>query len=249
MKIGIMSAMPEENLFMKEKMQITSTHDSAGRIYSSGKFMGKDVVLAFSRWGKIASAITALELIITHKIDLLIFTGVAGAVQCDLKAGDIIVAKDLVQHDMDAQPLYPRFEIPLIKKSFFDVDADLFEKTLQAAQAFKQNYHMFVESDLMEKFKLDKPEIYSGTIASGDKFFNSHDQILELRSQIPGALCVEMEGASIAQVCYEHGVPFSVIRTISDAGDETAFHDFASFVRHVASPYSLGILSHLIPLI
>lgn len=249
MRIGIMSAMIEENLLLLEKMSKTSIVKSAGRTYTSGQFLGKQIVVAFSRWGKIASAITATELINTHKIDLLIFTGVAGAVKESLKVGDIIIASDLVQHDMDARPLYPRFEIPLIGKQTFDIKEPLLNHTLLAAQNFKHNIDKFVEPDLLHVYQLNNTSILSGQIASGDKFFNSKSEIQDLASQLPRALCVEMEGASVAQVCHEHDIPFSVIRTISDAGNETAFHDFETFVKKVASPYSLGILSHLLPLI
>ena len=81
---------------------------------------------------------------------------------------------------------------------------------------------------------------------SGDRFFQSSAQMTQLRNEIPDALCVEMEGAAVAQVCLEHGKRFSVLRTISDAGDKNAHHDFGRFIQRVASSYSTAILRALL---
>ncbi len=82
----------------------------------------------------------------------------------------------------------------------------------------------------------------------GINFFSSQKDLIELKKAIPNALCVEMEGASVAKVCNEHDIPFSIIRVVSDCGDENSHLDFDTFVKSVASPYSLGILDHLLPL-
>jgi adenosylhomocysteine nucleosidase len=82
-----------------------------------------------------------------------------------------------------------------------------------------------------------------GLIATGDQFFSSRESVERLRGLIPDMLCVEMEGAAVAQICHEHGVPFSIVRTISDSADEAAVLDFPHFLQNVAGPYALGVVS------
>lgn len=241
-----MSAMLEENQLLEPFLESPSEIVSASRTYTSGQLYGHEIVMVFSRWGKIASAITASYLIHHFKIDCLIFTGVAGSCDKEVKVGDIVIADRLIQHDMDARPIYPQFEIPLIQKTYFETDKELHQKALLSAQDFLQNFPAVIDASLIDSYGLHKPAIHSGTIASGDKFFSSKDAVSSLKQNIPSALCVEMEGASIAQVCYEHNIPFCVMRTISDDGDESAFYDFASFVKHVASPYSCALIRHLV---
>ncbi len=93
------------------------------------------------------------------------------------------------------------------------------------------------------------PKLYLGDIASGDQFINSDEQRREILSLLPEVLCVEMEGAAVAQVCLEFGVPFTVIRTISDTADHNAHVDFNKFIVEVANAYSRAIISEIIRLI
>lgn len=244
-----MSAMIEENILLSKQLSFLKINSSAGRTYTCGNYLGHDIVIAFSRWGKIASSITATHLINEYKIDKLIFTGVAGSANSSIKIGDIVIAKSLIHHDMDARPLFNRFEVPLINKTLFEVETSLHKKSMQAATEFLNTYNKYVAKEDIHTFSLHSPVIHSGLIASGDKFFSSQADIQALKKDIPDALCVEMEGASVAQVCFEHNIPFCVIRTISDGGDEKASHDFPKFVNQVASPYSLGIINQLLPLL
>jgi adenosylhomocysteine nucleosidase len=94
---------------------------------------------------------------------------------------------------------------------------------------------------------MNKGSVFSGTIASGDQFIAHPDKLEELRAAIPDLLCVEMEGAAVAQVCHEYSIPYIVIRTISDKADHSAPMDFLSFIQNVARHYSYGILKQLIP--
>lgn len=240
MKIALMSAMEEENQLLSKFLTNLTKTQAAGRLYTEGRYFDHDIVLAFSRWGKIASAVTATYLINHFKVDLLIFTGVAGSCCHDVKVGDIVIADKLIQHDMDARPLYNQFEIPLIGQTYFHTDPLLTHGLKTAAE-------IYMSSDKrLEDFDDVNSKVHQGVIASGDKFFSSKEDLKKLKNDIPSALCVEMEGASIAQVCFEHQIPYAVMRTISDSGDETAFRDFASFVKTVASPYSLGVLNHFL---
>jgi adenosylhomocysteine nucleosidase len=98
-----------------------------------------------------------------------------------------------------------------------------------------------------EEYLGDQRKVHVGTIASGDQFIAHPEKLEELRTSIPDLLCVEMEGAAVAQVCHEYGVPFLVIRTISDKADHSAPVDFMSFIEETAKEYSYGILRKLVP--
>jgi adenosylhomocysteine nucleosidase len=100
------------------------------------------------------------------------------------------------------------------------------------------------EQDLME-FNISQPKLFIGDIASGDQFFSTNEQKQSLNSQLPNVLCVEMEGAAVAQVCYEYEIPFSIIRTISDVADETAHIDFPSFIKKISSKYAAEIIKNI----
>jgi adenosylhomocysteine nucleosidase len=201
----------------------------------------------FSRWGKVAAATTATTLIHEFKITELLFTGVAGAINSDLKIGDIVLGKRLIQHDMDARPLMKQYEIPLLSKTYFETDSTLLNTASKAIQAVFENkslHSVIAEQHLLE-FKISQPKLYIGDIASGDQFFSTNEQKQNLNSQLPNVLCVEMEGAAVAQVCYEYEIPFSIIRTISDVADETAHFDFPSFTKNISSKYTAEIIKQI----
>ena len=244
MRIGIMAAMPEEIQRLMTEMASDRIEKQGMREYHQGRLWGTDAVLVFSRWGKVAAASTATHLITQHKVDKILFTGVAGAVDPSLHLGDIVVGAELVQHDMDASPLFPRHEIPLIGVSRFQADSTMTENLKLAARKFTDNeLSNAVSPELIKEFNLRaKPVVQSGLIASGDKFFASQGDLAQLRSQLPCALCVEMEGAAVAQVCHEYDIPFAIVRTVSDSADEHAPANFPKFIQSVASVYSFGIL-------
>lgn len=239
MRLGIMSAMNEEIKVLVSELRSGCAHRSGMREYHSGSLWGCDAVLAFSRWGKVAAASTATELISKHGVEALIFTGVAGGVAPGLSAGDIVVGTELWQHDMDARPLFERHEVPLLGRSSFAADPMMREKLERASREFLA---AGIEESMRREFGIVSPKAHLGEIASGDQFFASAEKVAELRSRLPGVLCVEMEGAAVAQVCHEHGIPFAIVRTVSDSADEHAPVDFPHFVREVASVYSHGIL-------
>ncbi|HVZ41859.1 MAG TPA: 5'-methylthioadenosine/adenosylhomocysteine nucleosidase [Candidatus Kapabacteria bacterium] len=241
--IGIMGAMTEEISALVDAMEPGGRSVRAGlRDYHVGRLWGHDVAVVFSRWGKVAAATTATHLIAEFGAASILFTGVAGAANPGLRIGDIVVAGDVYQHDMDARPIFPRHEIPLLGITAIETDAVLRERLLVAAQRFiAEQLTADVRPDAVQRFNLARPAVVIGGVASGDKFFASSDDIVKLHARLP-VECVEMEGAAVAQVCYEHGVPFAMVRTISDTADETAHIDFMAFVKEVASVYSRGIL-------
>ncbi len=245
MKIEILGAMLEEVRTIGHAMTNVSKQTIAGREYWLGELTGRDVALVFSGWGKVAAASTTTTLIDRFGCGLVLFTGVAGAASNDLEIGAIVIASSLIQHDMDvsASGLFARFEIPLLGISFFPVSIHLSQCALTATHLFLEKAGGHLQTHLVLAGLGRTPNVYLGIIASGDQFIASAERLAELRSDIPDLLAVEMEGAAVAQVCYEHGVECVVIRSISDRADHTAHLDFPKFVEHVASFYSLGIVT------
>jgi adenosylhomocysteine nucleosidase len=246
--VGIMSAMREEIESLVGELTEVGVVEAGMRTYFKGLLWGTPAILVFSRWGKVAAATTATCLIERFGVDRIVFTGVAGGTDESLGVGDVVVAGRLYQHDMNASPLYPRHEVPLLGVSGFPTDFPLRKAALAAARHFlTKELHQCLSPELLRTFGVDQPCVVEGDIASGDRFFATRHDREQLKKTLPTISCVEMEGAAVAQVCHEYRVPFAVIRTISDAADEGAATDFPRFVHQVASVYSHGILKHLIP--
>jgi adenosylhomocysteine nucleosidase len=243
-----MGAMPEEIAGVVELMDNVTEVNTGMRSYYKGQLNGTDVVVVFSRWGKVAAATTVTTLALHFGITELIFTGVAGAVDTKLNIGDVVVAERLVQHDMDARPLLAQFEVPLLQKTFFETDNTLRKRAINSVESMVENRHLreITEERFLQKFGITKPVVYTGTIASGDHFFSTTAARQRLVEMLPETLCVEMEGAAVAQVCYEYHIPFVVIRTISDVADEHSPIDFPLFARHIASHYSVAIIRNML---
>ncbi len=240
--IGIISAMREEIEALQSALHVEKKMVKGMRTYYQGRLFDKKVILVFSRWGKVASATTATQLINDFNVKEIIFTGVAGGVQPDVFVGDIVIGKDLYQHDMDASPLVKAYEVPLLGKSAFTTDPDKRNQLSRASGQFLQNKHEFLSKEQLINFQIQEPKIHLGDIASGDQFISSSQQSLKILSGLPTVKCVEMEGAAVAQVCFEYKVPFSIIRTISDNANHNAHIDFPKFAKEIASTYALGIL-------
>ena len=238
-RLGIVSALQEEQTGLIAQMRDITITTRGMRDYIQGNLWGIDCVCVLSRLGKVASAATAATLIERFDVSAVIFTGVAGSADPDVKVGDIVIAESLVQHDMDSRPLFPRFEIPLTGQSKFSSDVRLSESLHIAAQLFLQDdLKSAISITQQQAFHLIQPRVHRGLIASGDEFIGSAERLNELKGYFPDLLAVEMEGAALAQVCFEFGVPFSVIRTISDSADEHSAVDFLAFIREVASVYA-----------
>jgi adenosylhomocysteine nucleosidase len=244
-RLGIMAALPQELGDLIAQMRAAGevrTVTLGRRDYYLGDAHGLPVAVTLARIGKVAAAATASALIHVFEADAIVFTGVAGGVRADVQVGDIVVADALMQHDLDASPLFPRFEVPLLDRARFQPDAAFSDALAIAAAAFIADER----PALSERFAVKAPRVHRGLIVSGDRFIASHDALFALRDALPDALAVEMEGAAIAQVCYEHDVPCAVVRTISDTADAAAPESFAEFLTSIASTYSSGILSRFL---
>lgn len=246
MTLGILAAMEEEISLVTEMIEAPVHTELGGRVFVQGKINGIDCVAVFSKWGKVAAAITATLLIERFHIDKLIFIGTAGALSDKLNVGDIVVSRRLVQHDLDARPIIPRFQIPLTDKSYIDSDRQLSELAVKSVnKLIQKDFAEIVGVEVQREFSFIKPVLWEGDIASGDQFINSDEKRNELISLLPEVLCVEMEGAAVAQVCQEFGMPFTVIRIISDRANHDARVDFGRFTKAVANIYSRAIIEEL----
>jgi adenosylhomocysteine nucleosidase len=246
-RIGIMGALPEEINGITQLMEDLNSQTIGRRIFYTGTINGTSVVVVYSRMGKVAAATTVSVLVHWFKVTEVIFTGVAGALSPDLIIGDMIVATELLQHDMDARPLFPRYEIPLLRKTWFSSDKQRSQQITRSIENLLQEkvLHQLIAPEVLEPFGINSPKLMTGAVISGDQFINSEAHKKQLLEEHPQALCVEMEGAAVAQVCYENDIPFTIIRTISDTADEKASVDFNAFVREVASRYSVAVIQSL----
>lgn len=247
--IGILGAMAEEIDEVKALLSNKTIVKIANREFVVGKINGIACVVAFSKWGKVAATITATLLVQEFGVTDLFFIGTAGALADGLKVGDIVISKRLVQHDLDARPIISRFELPLLNRVYVDSDPTLTELAGKAVTNLLENgVEKMVGEAAVKEFNLD-PTLYFGDIASGDQFVNSVEKRDEILSLLPNVLCVEMEGAAVAQVCLEFNVPFTVIRTISDTADHNARVDFGRFIVEVANAYSRAIIGEIMRLL
>lgn len=242
-RIGIMGAMLEEVSHLKSMMQDTHITRIAGREYFSGHLWGVDVILVLSGVGKVSAAMTATTLINSFDVNLIIFSGVAGGVQSHLNIGDVVIAQSLYQHDMDARPIAPRFQIPYTDKLLFKADDEITRHAVNATQRFILDIKHLIAIDVLNNFSIAKPRVHLGIIASGDQFIDNHAEHDGLKLECGSTvLAVDMESAAVAHVCEDFELPYIIFRTLSDAADSTAAVNFEKFVTQVASLYSLGII-------
>ena len=244
MRLGIISALQEEQQGLVEAMEGPATLMHGMREYTRGYLAGIDAVCVLSRIGKVAAAMTATVLVEKFGVTHIVFTCVAGAGDACVQVGDIVVAESLVQYDMDASPLFPQFEVPLTGLSHFSSDLHLSQRIASAATDFlDKDFETVIDDAERSEFRLERPRVHRGLIASGDQFISKRAHLAQLNGSLPGLLAVEMEGAAVAQVCFELGVPFAVIRTISDNANEEAATDFMRFVKSVAARYAFHIVT------
>src|SRR5262249_1889441 len=160
------------------------------------------------------AATTATCLVTRFGVTELVLTGVAGATGAGLSVGDVVVATALYQHDMDARPLFPRHEIPLLGLSRVETDPAVRRRCVAAAAAFlAEALGSRVPAAGRAEFGIRAPKVVEGEVATGDKFFADRADLAALAARLPGVRCVEMEGAAVGQVCHEYGVPLGVVRT------------------------------------
>jgi len=214
MVVGVMGAMPEEIEPILKRLESVQKHEVADNLYYTALYGSIDLVIAYSKIGKVFSALTAATMIEKFGVQKMLFSGVAGAINPELKIGDLIAATKLCQHDLDITAFGHPYGFVPEGKVFIEANPRLLE----------------IASDVAKKLGL---KLKQGVIATGDQFVAS----LERKSWIEqtfNADALEMEGASVAVVCDALNVPFFILRAISDVADMDAGFDFDTFLQSSA---------------
>ncbi|MDR2128254.1 MAG: 5'-methylthioadenosine/adenosylhomocysteine nucleosidase [Burkholderiaceae bacterium] len=249
-RIALISAMQQELSLVLQHMQHSPASAACqcvgGRNFWTGQLFGRDVVAVLCGIGKVSAATTATLLVERFAVQSLLFTGAAGGLGEGVAVGDVVIASALLQHDMDASPLFPRFEAPLYGRAQFCTNAALSDALAQAARSALAAPAAALGDNAVAEFALHRPQLHRGLVISGDRFVSTKLESDTLRQLLPQALAVEMEGAAVAQVCHDFGLPFAVMRTISDRADDTAHVNFMRFIDRVASRYSWAVLRALL---
>jgi adenosylhomocysteine nucleosidase len=241
-RLAIVSAMHEELRALLPALHEPHTTVVGARRFHTGTLHGWPVVMALSGIGKVAVAATTTLLLADFDATAVVLTGVAGGIGRGVRVGDVVVARELMQHDMDASPLFPRYEVPLTGRTRFPADKALSDALATSAlRCMARAPELLGEAHLAD-FDIDSPVVHEGLVASGDRFVATVAESRALAHALPDALAVEMEGAALAQVCHDFGVPCAVLRTISDRADDDAHADFARFIIEVASVYTRVIV-------
>ena len=236
--IAILSALPQEQGSLVHALQNPEKIIHAGRTFWRGTLHGHQVVIALSGIGKVAAATTATVLAEKFGATRIVFTGVAGGIGANVNVGDVVVARDYLQHDMDASPLFERWQVPGYAGVRLPCDGVLSAHLSNAVSdcLAGAGAGFYLHSDGTPA------RLHQGLLASGDRFVTCAQVSRALREPLVAAghdvLAVEMEGAAVAQVCVDYGVPFAAVRTISDRADDAAHVDFPHFIATVASRYA-----------
>jgi adenosylhomocysteine nucleosidase len=234
MTTAILSALAQEQAGLAQLLSNSEQYNHIPRQLQRGLIHQKPVILALAGVGKVAAAITATMLIERYQVERIVLTGVAGAVASNVNVGDVVIGSEFLQHDMNASPLFPKYEMPYTGISRYGADKTLNAIVLEA-----------LYSDSTRAGGQKSLKIHQGLIISGDRFVSSSIEVNVLRNALPDALCVEMEGAAIAQVCNDYNIPFAAVRSISDKADDNAQVDFPKFVSEVAGPLAVSLIDDL----
>ena len=231
--LGLLAAMPEELGEITKNLGNLKSKKYGDLEIFTGEWTNNLnykilISVAWSGWGKVSAARATTRLISNIindlKINLIIFTGVAGAVDLRLKQWDIVISEAVIQHDFDARPLFKRFVIPSLNK----------EKIYAKKYLLDNFYSILNENINQDKYKTFG-SVYKGIIATGDVFISDKEKLKKLSLEIPKLLAVEMEGASFAQVAYQEKIDWIIIRVISDSADDSAPDEFNSFLMKYKS--------------
>ncbi|WP_102274479.1 5'-methylthioadenosine/S-adenosylhomocysteine nucleosidase [Cytobacillus massiliigabonensis] len=216
MKIAIIGAMEEEVTLLREKMDEKTQVVIAGCEYTSGKMDGAEVVLLRSGIGKVNAALSTAILLERYKPDYVINTGSAGGFNPQLNVGDVVISTEVRHHDVDVTVFgYEYGQVPQLPPAF-EADSRLIQVAEECAKEIK---------DI---------QVVRGLIATGDSFMNDPARVEFIRDKFTDLQAVEMEAAAIAQVSYQFGTPFVVIRSLSDIAGKESNVSFDQFLEKAA---------------
>ena len=215
-KLGIVGAMQQEVETLLAAMQDVKKVEKLTAVFYEGKLEGLDVVVVQCGVGKVNAAMCTQSLCDCFGVTHLVNTGIAGSLCADLDIADLVVSKDAMYHDFDCVHFgYEMGRAPGMDVTAFPADEKMAALAFAAAE------------------KVNPGHTKVGRVASGDLFVaerKAKERIIERT----GALCTEMEGAAIAHTAYRNGVPFVVIRAISDKADDSAEMDYPTFEKIAA---------------
>lgn len=248
---AVLGAMQSEVRGIAAAMDVSDAGEIAGHAYWVGELAGEPLILGHCGIGKVAAAAGLQRMLDSWPVDRVVVCGLAGGLAPGIQVGDLVIGSQFIHHDLDASPLFPRYVVPGLGQSLFAADKALVAAAEAASWAVAA---ALPGSDLARSLThlghgiaeepLRIPAVHTGLIATGDQFVSGH-QRLSLVERLPRALCVDMEGAAVAQVCHDNQVPFVVIRVISDTADGNAPTDFARFVDELAASYTVAIVAEL----
>lgn len=214
-KLGIICAMDIELAEIKKAMDIEKEECISGVNFVLGTFEGKKTAAAVCGVGKVFAALCTEAMILNYAPEVIINSGVAGGISPTLKICDAVVAKNAVQYDMDTSALGdPVGMLSGINIVYIPCDEATSQAIMKAAQ----------DSGINTEY---------GTVVSGDKFVSSNEEKRYIGEAFSAKAC-EMEGASVAHVCYVNKTKCAILRTISDGGNDEAFMDFPTFAAAAA---------------
>ena len=221
-KIGIIAALESEVMALRDELKDSKVEHIAGADFHVGKIGKYEVVLMRCGVGKVAAGAGAQAMILAYKPDVIINTGCAGAIDTDLKVGDMVLSDSTVQWDMDTTAIGdPRGYISSLDTVEIKANKDLV--------------------DLIEKYIPRDTAVKRGIVCSGDQFVSNPTQRKTILDNFPNTKCAEMEGAAIGQVCAQNDVPFCVVRCMSDTADGNSQTDYPTFSK-LAGIKSAGVL-------
>lgn len=212
-KLGIIGAMTVEVCTLKEQMQDLKVTERAGMSFYEGLLEGTPAVVVQCGVGKVNAAMCVQILCDCYDVTHVINTGVAGSLCAELDIGDFVISRDVMYHDFDCHvlnPDYPVGQVPGLP-----------------VRAFSANEHL-VSAAFAAANDANPGGARIGRVASGDQFVCSKPQKEKIIADT-GAFCTEMEGAAIAHAAWRNGIPFVVIRAISDKADDSAQMDYPTF--------------------
>ena len=231
--LAVIGAMKEEIDLIEAAMTVSERRTRAGIETLLGSFQGVEIVVAQCGVGKVNATICTQMLIDHHQPGAVVISGVAGGLLPNMRVGDMVIASHLIQYDMDLTAFGRRHgELPGMDSRMIESDPGLVQK---AAAAF----------DAAFPHPAAGPSLILGTVVSGDRFIQDPETLRWLQREF-SALATEMEGAAVGYTCELNGVPFVVIRVLSDTASETASDDFASNLDRVCEN-SFRLLECLVP--
>ena len=231
-KLGIIGAMTVEVETLKAHMTGCNLTHHAGMEFCEGTLCDLDAVVVQCGVGKVNAAMCAQILCACYGVTHVVNTGVAGSLSAALDIGDLVISKDAIYHDFDCHVINPAYcvgQVPGMPVRFFPADERLIDQAMAAAELVNPGHNRI------------------GTVASGDQFICNRQTKAQIVADT-GAVCTEMEGAAIAHTAWRNGVPFVILRAISDKADDSAEMDYPTF-EAIAAQRCAAVTENLAKLI